>query len=207
MPDLSATKSFTLPGGRAGGRDATEQRILDATHGLLQGGASLAGLSVGRIVAAAGVSRATFYLHFPDKRALIARLAEQRLSEFGVIAGPFLSGEVDGRDALHDTLSELVHNWHEQAGVLASLVELAEYDEDARETWRSTVGEIAKRVAVTLERYRPDLSPAARRSLAEVATWMAERSCHQMAGTGASDDDLDRTVDGLAEAIWAIIDQ
>lgn len=207
MSDAAATKSFTLPGGRAGGRDVTEQRILEATHELLQGGASLAGLSVGKIVAAAGVSRATFYLHFPDKRALVARLAEQRLSEFGEISEPFLSGEISGREALNATLSELVRKWHEQSGVLGSLVELAEYDEGAREAWSATIGAIITRLDGALARLRPDLPPARRAALAEVLTWMAERSCHQMAGTAAGKRDLERAVAGLSDVFWSVIEE
>lgn len=207
MAQPPAIKSFTVASARGGGRDATEQRILDATHELLQSGASLAGLSVARIAEAAGVSRATFYLHFPDKRALIAKLAEQRLSEFGMITQPFLTGETEGREALDQTISALVRNWHERAGVLASIVELAEYDEGAREAWAETIAEIAKRLADGLAAFRPDLPPAKRAALAEVVTWMSERSCHRMAGTGASKRDVERTSEALAEAIWAIIDR
>lgn len=203
----SASKSFTLASARGGGRDATEQRILGATEDLLQGGASLAGLSVSKIADAAGVSRATFYLHFPDKRALIARLAEQRLSEFGMITEPFLSGEITGRDGLEQTIGGLVRNWNDRAGVLASIVELAEYDDGAREAWAETIGEIAKTLSAGLARFRPDLSPARRAALSEVITWMSERSCHQMAGTGATKRDVERTIDALTEAIWAIIDR
>lgn len=205
MSEPAATKSFTLPGGRAGGRDVTEQRILDATHDLLQSGESLAGLSVGRIVQAAGVSRATFYLHFPDKRALVAKLAEQRVSEFGAIAGPFLSGDITGRDGLTATITEIVQTWHTQAGMLASLVELAEYDDGASEAWQATIGEIARQAAAGIANFRPKLPPARRAALAEVVTWMVERSCHQMAGTGASKRDLTRTAEALSDAIWPII--
>lgn len=207
MAQPAATKSFTLASARGGGRDATEQRILDATHELLQSGASLAGLSVSRIAESAGVSRATFYLHFPDKRALIARLAEQRLSEFSVITEPFLTGEVVGREALERTITQLVRNWHERAGVLASIVELAEYDEGAREAWAATISEIAKRLAAALAIFRPDLPPAKRTALAEVVTWMSERSCHQMAGTAATAREVDRSAAALTEAIWSIIDR
>ena len=72
-------------------RGETEQRILDGTIELLDAGASLAGLSVNRIVEASGVSRATFYLHFADKRGLVSRLAETELTAFQMVTASFIA--------------------------------------------------------------------------------------------------------------------
>lgn len=200
------SRAFTLPAGvRQPSRDATEQRILDATHDLLQSGASLAGLSVGRIVKQAGVSRATFYLHFHDKRALVARLAEQRLSEFGEITDPFLEDPQAGRDELAEVVSRLVRNWRAQAGVLAGLIELSEYDQAGRDAWHAVVCGIAATIAKALRRFRPDLNTDQAAALAEVIAWMGERVCHQMAGTGTDGDQVDRAAEALTEAIWRII--
>ncbi len=202
----SLSRTFTLPtGARRSSRDATEQRILSATHDLLQGGASLAGLSIARIVKQAGVSRATFYLHFPDKRALVARLAGQRLSEFGAITDPFLENPQAGRDELAEVVIRLVQNWRAQAGVLAGLIELSEYDQAARDAWHGVVRGIAATIATALRRFRPDLDSDQCEVLAEVIAWMGERACHQMAGTGTDMDQVDRTAEALTEAVWRII--
>lgn len=198
-------RTFTIPGARRLGRDATEQRILDATQDLLQGGASLAGLSVGRIVEAAGVSRATFYLHFPDKRELVARLAQQRLSEFGEITDPFLENENAGRDELAVVMTQLVHNWQRRAGVLAGLVELAEYDDAASEAWRAVVMGIATTLAGALRQRRPELTRAQAQTLGEVVAWMGERVCHQMAGIGSDEQDARRTSEAMTDAVWRIV--
>lgn len=206
MPKTAPARTFTLPGGgRQGGRDATERRILEATGNLLQEGASLAELSVGRIAAAAGVSRATFYLHFPDKRALVARLAEQRLSEFGEITDPFIENPGAGRDQLAEVVAVLVATWREHAGVLSSLIELAEYDAQAREAWHATVHAIAARLAGALRERRPDLSAAEARTIAEIATWMGERVCHQMIRRDSDARAVKRVADGLTDTLWRIV--
>lgn len=201
-----SARTFTLPADpRPSGRDATEQRILDATYELLAGGASLARLSVSRIAEAAGVSRATFYLHFPDKRELVARLAERHLSEFSEITNPFLESGDAGRDQLVLVIRALVENWRTHAGVLAGLIELAAYDEGAREAWSRVVRNIAASITQGLRRFRPDLDEARAETLGELIAWMGERACHQMVGVGADERDVERVADALTEAVWRII--
>jgi AcrR family transcriptional regulator len=186
-------------------RDATESKILDATKALLDGGASLAGLSVNRIVEQAGVSRATFYLHFSDKRGLIAKLAETELAEFAQVMDPFLDAPGAGREELATMVSGLVELWRDHAGVLSSLIELAEYDSDARETWRAIIVAIADRIAIAIEARRKDLSAEQVQTLAEVTAWMGERTCHQMIGRDSTDPAAARVTEALTDAVWRTI--
>ena len=206
VPRSLSSRSFTVP--RVDGRlrrDATEQRILDATIKLLDDGASLAGLSVGRIVEQAGVSRATFYLHFSDKRALVTRLAETELAEFSRLTDPFVETPGAGRDALARVMGSLIEAWRNHAGVLSSLIELAEYDADSRESWQAIVREIASRMAKALSARRPELTQAQAHTLAEVLTWSGERACHQMIGRDSSKRDAERVADALTDVIWRAI--
>lgn len=206
MTKPATARTFTLPGGgRQSGRDETERRILQATERLLNEGASLAELSVGRIVAAAGVSRATFYLHFADKRALVALLAEQRLSEFGEITDPFMENPGAGRDQFAEVVTALVATWREHSGVLSGLIELAEYDEQARETWQATVYAIAERMTGALRERRPELSAAEARTIAEIVTWMGERVCHQMIDRDSDARSLKRVAVGLTDTLWRVV--
>jgi AcrR family transcriptional regulator len=187
-------------------RADTEQRILDGTIELLDSGASLAGLSVNRIVEAAGVSRATFYLHFTDKRALVGRLAETELHEFQRATVSFLSGPAAGRDELAVTVDELVSLWRDQAGVLSSLIELAEYDSDSREAWQAVIHAIAASIAPAIRERRPELDEPLVLTLAEIIAWTGERALHQMVGRDASDAQARTTAAGLTEAIWRIVE-
>lgn len=186
-------------------RAETEQRILDGTIELLDAGASLAGLSVNRIVEASGVSRATFYLHFADKRALVQRLGETELFEFQRITASFFSDPQAGREALAKTLEELVAMWRGHAGVLSSLIEMAEYDADSRETWTAIIQAVAASIAPAVRDRRPDLDEPMVLTLAEILAWTGERSLHQMVGRDATDAQARRAAAGLTEAVWRIV--
>jgi AcrR family transcriptional regulator len=204
---VAASRSFTLPeGDRRQTRDATEQRILEATNSLLDGGASLAGLSVNRIAEQAGVSRATFYLHFSDKRGLIARLAETELAEFARVTDPFLDAPDAGREELGHVVASLIQTWRDHAGVLSSLIELAEYDADSREAWQAIVGEVAARIAVALRARRPELSRQQSMTLAEVIAWSGERTCHQMISRDGSERRASEVAAALTDLVWRAIE-
>lgn len=187
-------------------RDATEQRILDGTTRLLDGGASLAGLSINRIAEESGVSRATFYLHFADKRALITRLAETELRAFESVTDPFIDDPTAGRDKLADVTHELAGVWREHAGVLSSLIELAEYDADSREGWQGIINAVAANIAPAIRVRRPDLDEAQVITLSEVIAWTGERTMHQLIGRDATEQQTKRVAEGLTEAIWRIVD-
>lgn len=186
-------------------RDATETRILEGTTRLLDAGASLAGLSINRIAEESGVSRATFYLHFADKRALISRLATRELREVQVATDPFISDPTAGRDELAAVVTNLVAIWRDHAGVLASLIELAEYDADSRETWQQVVQAIAAQMAPAIRDRRPDLDEAMVVNTSEVLAWTGERTMHQMIGRDADDRRAADVAAALTEIIWRIV--
>lgn len=187
-------------------RDATEQRILDGTTRLLDAGASLAGLSVNRIVEESGVSRATFYLHFTDKRGLVNRLAERELTAFEVLTSTFVARPDAGRDELAQVSREMVAMWRAHAGVLSSLIELSEYDAESREAWQAVIGAVAVQINTALTDRRPDLSAAEAKSASEVIAWAGERSLHQMLGRDSTDQRAEEVAAALTEVIWRLVD-
>lgn len=184
----------------------TEQKILDGTVALLDDGATLAGLSVNRIAESAGVSRATFYLHFTDKSALVRRLAQTELTEFQRTTADFLADPTAGRDELAATVAALVQLWREHAGVLSSLIELAESDAEFREQWQAVIHAIAATNAPAIRERNPGLDEALILTLAEIISWTGERALHQMVGRDATDAQARRVVEGLTEAVWRIVE-
>ena len=188
-------------------RAATRQQILDALRALLEEGAPVAGLSVEKIVSAAGVSRATFYVHFTGKAELVTALSDQDMEPWLAHALPVLGDPTADRQAFAAIIRELVANWRRHAAVTASLVELAEYDEAVRDAWNGVVFRLAAELAEHLRRRwdgRPELAGSDPEAMAEVTAWMVERVCHQMVRAGARDDD--RVAAALAEACWRIIE-
>lgn len=186
-------------------RAETEQRILDGTIELLDAGASLAGLSVNRIVDAAGVSRATFYLHFGDKRALVNRLAETELVEFQRITAGFLAEPGAGREELAATVAEQIALWRDHAGVLSSLIESAESDAETRENWQGVIRAVGSSIEFALQERRPELEQPLLGTLAEIIAWTGERAMHQMIGRDATDEQARLVAEGLTEAVWRLV--
>lgn len=186
-------------------RDATEQRILEGTTRLLDAGASLAGLSINRIAEESGVSRATFYLHFGDKRALITRLAERELREFVVVTEPFVSNPDAGRAELAVVVTNLTAMWRAHAGVLSSLIEMAEYDAESREAWQGVMHATAAQLVPAIRQRRPDLDEAMVLNTAEILAWAGERSMHQMIGRDSDDRRAADVAAAFTDVLWRIV--
>jgi len=91
----------------------TRNALLEATKQLLAEETSVAALSVDRIVAAAGMSRATFYLHFKDKTELVAALAEEQVAWRDEIGAEALADPEMDRAALDAMLRDIVARWVE----------------------------------------------------------------------------------------------
>lgn len=186
-------------------RAATAGEILAATRRLLEAGEPVSSLSVERIAAEAGVSRATFYLHFSDKLELISRLADELFSWrdeawVAALADPELDFAM-----FEGFMRDVVSRWSENRALLAAIIELAEYDPRIQGAWRAAIEEVAARAAEQFEvhwkgsRARPS-DPA---MVAEVFAWMFERCCHQIARDPRREDAL---VEAMSEVIWRVLD-
>ena len=182
---------------------ATRADLLGAATRLLGAGASVSSLSVDRIVDEAGMSRATFYLHFKDKHELVAALAEDQVAWRDTIGAEVLSDPELTRDDVHAMLSEIVSRWVANRSVLAAIIEVAEYDPAMADTWRTAMLEVAEVAGKQFRRRwadqpdRPDPE-----TVAEIFTWMFERSCHQILRDPSRQDEV---ADGLTEIIWRVL--
>jgi TetR/AcrR family transcriptional regulator, ethionamide resistance regulator len=183
---------------------ATKAGLLDATKRLLVGGASVSGLNVEKIVREAGMSRATFYLHFADKTELIAALAEDLLSWRDYIGAEVLADPQMERHTLDAMLKLIVERWADNRAVLAAIIEVAEYDTAIASAWRSGMVHVAETAAVQLRARWAAVGSSAGDpdAIAEIFTWMFERSCHQMVGDERSQEVV---AESLAEIIWRVI--
>jgi AcrR family transcriptional regulator len=179
--------------------------IVEATKRLLVAGTPVANLSVERIVAEAGVARATFYLHFHDKHALIARLAEDEVAWREQIGAEILADPHLERPALDAIMREITARWASDRPTLAAIIELAEYDPVVREIWQTAMDSVAVKAATQFrQRWKdsPD-SPPDPDAIAQVFTWMFERCCHQLVHDR---DSAERVAASMAEIIWRVLD-
>jgi TetR/AcrR family transcriptional regulator, ethionamide resistance regulator len=161
----------------------------------------VAHLSVERILAEAGVARATFYACFPDKHAVIGRLAQQSLAWRVEVSGEALRDPHMTRATLDDLMRAIVRQWRANRQVLGAIIELAEHDPGMRSVWGTAVGEIATQTAGYLrQRWEgsPD-APADPDAVAAAMTWMFERCCHQLV---VDDTSAETVAMALSEILW-----
>jgi AcrR family transcriptional regulator len=185
-------------------RQASAAEILAATQRLLASGDAMAQLSVERILVEAGVSRATFYACFPDKHAVVGRLAQESLAWRRDVSGEALADPRMTREALDALMRSIVGHWRENRAVLAAIIELAEHDPAMRDAWRGAVDEIAAQTAGHL-RTRWENSPDAPSNpdaVAAALTWMFERCAHQLA---VDDESAESVALALAEILWRTV--
>lgn len=144
--------SITRPRKTPSGPTATEARIRQAVLTLLESGESFTELSVERILAEAGVARATFYAHFKDKTELIVRVTgelRQRLLELARQWDPG-AGE-DGAERYTRFFAEVLAIHRANAKVLAALREVAGYDRTIRGFHSADLEEFDEAVLRTAE--------------------------------------------------------
>lgn len=201
-----ASRSFTVQA-RVGAqrRAATRERILAAAKRLLERGDSVAGLTVAQLAEEAEVSRATFYLHFPDKRHLVEALFETAIAEWNEVAATALSDPDITRDELRRVLGAGVEQGVKYGPIVAGVTELGEYDAEVREAWQAHMRRASENHTQWLAKCRPDLSAREVTLLGQVLGWASERTLQRM--LGLRDEawcDPDELADTLTEIWWSV---
>ncbi|GAB3836542.1 TetR/AcrR family transcriptional regulator [Dactylosporangium cerinum] len=179
------------------------ERILGALRDLL-GERTFDTLSVAEIIAAAGVSRASFYFYFPGKQAALAELVRRAVSSGHEAAQPWVRGEVDAREALRLGVDAGAGLWLANAPVLRAIVESWASDPQLRELW---LAQMATFTEAALARIEADPAVTARLAgvdapaLAASLTWTGERLYYLAACAVPPFDDRTVLVDTLTH-IW-----
>jgi len=186
-------------------REATQAEIVDAVRRLLLRGDSFASLSMDGIAREAAMSRATLYLHFSDKRDIIARLAEELLEQRFTLGAELLASPEVGRDVFDDVVAQLVDRWMRAAPLLDAIIVLAEEDENMRRVWVAALHELGD-MGAGLMRGRWAEGPSAYpdpQTLGRVLAWMFERSTHQLTRDPGQ---RDAVVEAISEVLWRVFD-
>jgi AcrR family transcriptional regulator len=171
---------------------------------LLAAGFSVAALRVEQIVAEAGMGRATFYLHFKDKSELMVALAEDQVAWRDEIGAEALADPDLQRETLDAMLQIIVGRWADNYAVLAAIIEVAEHDPAMSAIWHNAMEEVVEKAAEQFRkrwRQEPADGPSAD-TIAELFTWMFERSCHQILRDPTRRDEI---AAGMSEIIWRVL--
>jgi AcrR family transcriptional regulator len=184
-----------------------ERNLFDATEHLIREGASFAEISVERLVAQAGISRSTFYVHFQDKGELARKLASTVLDELGEVADRWWrTAEHADRTALHDAIAAIVAVYRSRAAAFTVVVETATYDPTVAAELQTRAQQIIDAAHAAIERGKAagvmrDVAPA---ETAAVLTWMVERAGYQLVRGGDSAHDP-AFVHVLADIVWTTL--
>ena len=186
-------------------REATQTAILDATRRLLIDGERFPTLSMERVALEAGVSRATLYLHFVDKKDILGRLADQVMEQRFSLGAELLADPDIGRDAFDRVVAELVDRWIRDARLLDAIIQLAEEDDHMRSVWTTAINELGNMGAELMDR-RWGGGPSSHRdahTIGQALAWMFERSTHQLTRDPSRRDEV---VGAIAEVLWRVFD-
>jgi len=203
MPSVTRTGRNSRHGRRA----AMEQNLFGATEYLIREGASFAEISVERLVAQAGISRSTFYVHFQDKGELARKLATTVLDELGEVADRWWrTAEHANSAALHDAIAAIVDVYRRRAAAFTVVVEAATYDPAVAAELQTRAQRIIDTARAAIERGQAtgvmrDVAPA---ETAAVLTWMVERAGYQLIRGGDSAHDP-TFVHVLADIVWTTL--
>lgn len=189
-------------------REAAADNVLGAVERLLAEGAGYTELGVQQIAEAAGISRSTFYVHFTDKNDLLERLTKASTAELFAAAEEWIRGDVqDGVQSLERALGEVCAQRRRHKAAMNALAEVASYDPQIRQFWRSQIdafsNAFAKRLAADKRagHTRADLDPE---RTATFLTWGVERTFEQQMLPGEPDQDA-AVVKATAHAMWHAI--
>ena len=185
-------------------RAATQLDLLDATKRLLEGGTSIQELTIEGICSEAGVVRTTFYLHFRQKSDLIKALAEEQVAWIEEAGRKAAAPEMT-RETVRASIDEIVERWAENQAVLAAIIELAEHDPGLEQTWQAAISEVGLAAAGVFDkqwRTHPEWAPEDPETVAQLLSWMVERSCHKVARDPARRAEV---AAALAEIIWRVL--
>jgi AcrR family transcriptional regulator len=186
------------------GRDDRDIRkvILDVTRELL-GERRFDEIAVADILAAAEISRGSFYFYFESKQDVLAELVRQAVGEGHVAARPWLGHEEGEQYAtVRHGISEGARLWREQAPVLRAIVENWRSDPKLTELWLQQMNTYTAATTARIEQDRTSGdktvdSPA----LAAALTWLGERLYYLAAAGVPPFDDEEALVDVLTH-IW-----
>jgi TetR/AcrR family transcriptional regulator, ethionamide resistance regulator len=202
-PRPRGRRSATYSAGSGRGGGELREAILAATAGLLAR-KSFGDLAVGDILAAAGVSRGSFYFYFDSKHDVLAELVRRAVAAGHAAAAPWLAGPDDPTAALRAGITAGAALWRASAPVLRAIVENWRTDPRLEALWTEQMQTFTDAAVAQISadpRARQRLAGQDIPALASALTWLGER-LYYLAATGTPPfDDQDTLVATLLH-IW-----
>lgn len=161
-------------------RISVEDRLLGAVERLLSQGQAFSNLTVEALASEANISRATFYLRFSEKNALIAALLQRISDDIVVSSGRWFNGDGDADPAtVQEGLRGIVQAFKRHQPVLAAVAEIAPFDATVQQLHQQMLVQLRlqSRAAIARIRRQGRAHPLATDALADLLTDMIELYC------------------------------
>jgi TetR/AcrR family transcriptional regulator, ethionamide resistance regulator len=163
-------------------------------------------LVVADVLAAAGVSRASFYFYFESKQAVLAELVRLAMAEARESAQPWLEHETgDVRESLRQGTLAGTRLWRKHAAVLRAIVENWRTSPELAELWthlmEGFVGAATARIEAEVAAGRAPARPVDSGALAAALCWLDERVFY-LAAIGAPPFEREDTVVDVLTELW-----
>jgi TetR/AcrR family transcriptional regulator, ethionamide resistance regulator len=188
-------------------RPKIEDKLLQAMEQLLAEGESFATVSIERLTGAAGLARATFYLHFRDKGELVTCLMQRVRDEIVASAGLwFEHAELAQREDMRTALRGILGVYQKHHVIIDAVVETARRDAQVAQLWAETLDALcaeSRRAVLSLRqagRARGEATPL----VADVLTWSVNH-CAMHYGNRLRGAQLEKLVDTLTHICWNAI--
>jgi TetR/AcrR family transcriptional regulator, ethionamide resistance regulator len=210
VPSASRPPARRTHGRRAAPPEGTapdlREAILAATAELLAA-RSFGDLAVSEILAAAGVSRGTFYFYFDSKQSVLAELVRRAVAQGHTAAAPWLATPADPVAALRAGTTAGAELWRASAPVLRAIVENWRTDPRLTELWLEQMQSFTDATISQISADPRALATLAGQDIQAVAsalTWLGERLYYLAAIGTPPFADQDTLVNTLV-SIWAAV--
>jgi AcrR family transcriptional regulator len=189
---------------------AVEKSIFDATERVLRN-RSIREASVAELIAAAGVSRATFYFYFASKYEVVTELFQRLLGDvFELFQARWLdrttNPDEDQQEVLFELHSGCYALFREHAPIMRAVADAYPHEDVVSAAFEAMIGRLIDGCALKIADDREGgLAREGRdaRELAAALIWMNERMFYVDSTPGSADWASDEAMARTAAAVWA----
>jgi len=193
---------------RAGnGTGRHDLAMMRAIAELTEKGQSFTEVPVEQLARQAGISRATFYLHYRDKAALVERLALRLSGEILTITDHWIryADRANWAD-VHNAMRLVVETWEDNATIFGLLIETSVYDAKVRDFYNELKTQIAQNTHAVIDKARASnmLNPHCPDDIAHLIVEAVERCCYRFSALPGRPR-APWLIDSLTHLCWSTI--